>query len=70
VSIVIEWVQKWGSKLTTQFHKLLVMQDGSALRSHSQPSRELTLDSLLAEVTEDNLHEAIEETDGVGLERW
>lgn len=44
--------------------------DGDTLCIRRVSSPEFTLDTLLAGVTDENLHEAVKMTDGVGTEAW
>lgn len=76
-------VQKWGNSLAIRLPKPVAVQvglsqgswvdltvDGNTLCVRPVSPPELTLDALLAGVTDENLHEAVEITDGVGMEVW
>lgn len=76
-------VQKWGNSLAVRIPKPLAVQLGLANRSPIEfslrgqelvitPAKRanLALSNLLAGVTEDNLHEAIDTGPAVGREAW
>lgn len=76
-------VKKWGNSLALRIPKPLAMEIGVDEDSPVELSlvdgtlvivpideRELTLDALLAEVTEDNVHDEVDTGPVVGHETW
>ena len=76
-------VQKWGNSLALRLPKALAAEarifqgslvdltlEGTTLCVHTVAPPEVTLESLLAGVTDENLHAAVDTDDGVGLEVW
>ncbi|NEO87444.1 MAG: AbrB/MazE/SpoVT family DNA-binding domain-containing protein [Spirulina sp. SIO3F2] len=76
-------VKKWGNSLAIRLPKPLAEQlgivqesvvdltlKGNTLSIQLAEPPEYTLDELLAGITDENLHEAVDVEDGVGLEVW
>lgn len=77
------FVQKWGNSLALRLPKALALEarisqgslvdlrlDGRTLCIEVVASPPATLDALLSGVTEENIHSAVDTSDGVGLEVW
>jgi len=76
-------VERWGEDLAIRLPEPLVQQlglgpesvvdlslEGNTLQVQLATLPTHTLDELLAGVTKENLHEAVDVEDGVGLEVW
>ena len=73
-------VQKWGNSLGIRIPNLYVkefdLRNGSSVEIIEEAGQlvikpgKLTLDHLLNQITEDNIHEAIETGPSVGKEEW
>lgn len=76
-------VKKWGNSLALRIPKLLAEQlaikndteveivvEGGQLLIRPLPEPKLTLEALLAQITDDNLHDEVETGTAVGSEVW
>lgn len=73
-------VQKWGNSLgiriPSPYVKELDLKSGSNVKITTEDGKivitpkKLNLDDLLAQITEDNLHDTLETGDSVGKEEW
>ena len=73
-------VQKWGNSLGIRIPSLYVkefdLRNGSAVEITEEEGKlvikpgRLTLDDLLSQVTEENMHDSIETGPSVGREEW
>ncbi|MEA3267172.1 MAG: AbrB/MazE/SpoVT family DNA-binding domain-containing protein [Candidatus Fermentibacteria bacterium] len=79
---MITTVKKWGNSLAIRIPKViaeeLLFKNNSTVELHTDKGsllvksvpREYSLDTLLAEVTDENLHEEIGTGESVGREEW
>lgn len=74
-------VQKWGNSCAIRIPKYMIREAGLEYNAEVemrlekgkliiQPVRALGLDKILAQVSEDNLHRAVETGTAVGNEAW
>ncbi len=74
-------IQKWGNSLAVRIPRPFAMEIGieenSSVEIYLQkgnivlhPKKKLTLDELVAGITDENLHEEIDYSDPVGHEIW